>query len=45
MRLKKAVEILEQHQEWRLGKSEEMIHSPKKITKALDVVISKVKKP
>ena len=44
MELKTAIEILEYHQEWRLGKREDMIHEPKKLTEALDVVINEVKK-
>ena len=44
MELKTAIEILEYHQEWRLGKREDMIHEPKKLTQALDVVINEVKK-
>ena len=44
MELKTAIEILEYHQEWRLGKREDMIHEPKKLTEALDVVLNEVKK-
>ncbi len=44
MELKTAIEILEYHQQWRLGKKEDMIHEPKKLTKALDMVILEVKK-
>lgn len=44
MELKTAIEILEYHQEWRLGKREYMIHQPKKLTEALDIVLSEVKK-
>ena len=44
MELKTAIEILEYHQEWRLGKREDMIHEPQKLTEALDVVINEVKK-
>lgn len=43
MELQTAMEILEYHQQWRLGKREDMIYEPKKLTEALDVVISKVK--
>ena len=32
MELKTAIEILEYHQEWRLGKREDMIYEPKKLT-------------
>lgn len=44
MELQTAIEILEYHQEWRLGKREAMIHEPKKLTEALDIVLSEVKK-
>ena len=44
MEIKTAIEILEYHQEWRLGKREDMIHEPKKLTQALDIVLSEVKK-
>lgn len=44
MELQTAIEILEYHQEWRLGKREDMIHEPKKLTAALDMVLSEVKK-
>jgi hypothetical protein len=43
MELQTAIEILEYHQEWRLGKREEMIHEAKKLTQALDVVVNQVK--
>jgi hypothetical protein len=44
MELQTAIEILEYHQQWRLGKREDMIHEPKKLTEALDIVLSEVKK-
>ena len=44
MELKTAIEILEYHQEWRLGKREDMIYEPKKLTEALDIVLMEVKK-
>jgi hypothetical protein len=44
MELKTAIEILEYHQEWRLGKREDMIHEAKKLTEALDMVLCEVKK-
>ena len=44
MELQTAIEILKYHQEWRLGKREDMIHEPKKLTEALDIVLSEVKK-
>lgn len=44
MELQTAIEILEYHQEWRLGKRDDMIHEPKKLTEALDIVLTEVKK-
>lgn len=44
MELQTAIELLEYHQEWRLGKREDMIYEPKKLTEALDVVLGEVKK-
>lgn len=44
MELQTAIEILEYHQRWRLGKREDMIHDQKKLTEALDIVLSEVKK-
>jgi hypothetical protein len=44
MELETAIEILEYHQLWRLGKREDMIHEPKKLTEALDMVLAEVKK-
>ena len=44
MELQTAIEILEYHQEWRLGKREDMINEPKKLTEAIDIVLSEVKK-
>lgn len=44
MELQTAIEILEYHQEWRLGKREDMVHEPKKLTEALDVVLNEVNK-
>lgn len=43
MKLQTAIEVLESHQEWRLGKREDMIHEPKQITEALDTIISEAK--
>lgn len=39
MELQTAIEILEYHQEWRLGKRDDMIHEPKKLTEAIDVIL------
>ena len=44
MELQTAIEILEYHQKWRLGKREDMIYTPQKITEALNIVLSEVKK-
>ena len=44
MELKTAIEILEYHQEWRLGKREDMIHKPKKLTEAIEIILIAVKK-
>jgi hypothetical protein len=44
MELKTAIEILQYHQEWRRGKKNEMIHEPKILTQALDLVLDEVKK-
>lgn len=44
MELQTVIEILEYHQKWRLGKREDMIHEPKKLTEALDIALSEVKK-
>lgn len=42
MELKTAIEIFEHHQEWRLGKREDMIYEPKKLTEAIDMVLKEV---
>ena len=44
MELKTAIEVLDYHQEWRLGKRDDMIHEPKALTEALDRVLDEVKK-
>lgn len=44
MELQTAIEILEYHQEWRLGKREEMIHDPKKLTEAFNIILKEVKR-
>jgi hypothetical protein len=44
MELQTAIEILEYHQAWRLGLKQDMIHEPKKLTEALDIVLKEVKK-
>ena len=43
MDIKQAIEILDYHQKWRLGKLDEMKYTPKELTKAFDVVINYVK--
>ena len=44
MKLETAIEILDYHQEWRLNKRKDMIHEPKKLAQALDLVLLEVKK-
>ena len=44
MELKTAIEILDYHQKWRLGKRDKMIHEAKKLTEALDIVLNEVRK-
>lgn len=44
MELQTAIEILEYHQAWRLGLRQDMIHDPKKLTQAFDIVLKEVKK-
>ena len=44
MNLKEAIEILDYHQSWRLGKIDEIKFSSRQITEALDVVLDEVKK-
>ena len=43
MELITAIEILEYHQKWRLGERDNMIHAPKELTEAIDIVIKEVK--
>lgn len=44
MDLKKAIEILSYHQEWRLGEKEWMIYSPSELTEAFAVALRELKK-
>ena len=44
MTIKEAIKILCYYQSWRLGKIDEMIYEPNKITQALDIVLFEVKK-
>jgi hypothetical protein len=44
MEIQRAINILEYHQEWRLGKRDKMIHEPKILTEALDIVLAEVKR-
>lgn len=44
MELETAIEILEYHQEWRLGKRQDMVHEPRKLTEALDVILRDIKR-
>jgi len=41
--LLKAIRILEAHQKWRQGKTDEMPFTPSQLTEALDVLINHVK--
>lgn len=43
MELQKAIEILEHHQQWRLGKIDDMRWEPRELTDALDLVLEQVK--
>ncbi len=43
MEIKEAIKILENHNNWRLGKTEIMC-DPKKITKAIEIIINEIKK-
>ncbi len=43
MELQTAIEIVEQFQAWRLGKTDDFMHQPKTFTEALDVVLRDVK--
>lgn len=43
MKLKEAIKILEHHQEWRLGKRNDMIQEASTLTEALDIVLMVVK--
>lgn len=44
MGLKTTIEILDYHQQWRLGKRDDMIHEPKKLTQAIDIILREVKR-
>jgi hypothetical protein len=44
MELKTAIEILVYHQEWRQGKRDDMIHEPRKLTEAIDVILFEIQK-
>lgn len=39
MTIKQALEILYQHQKWRLGLTNEMPFTPKELTQALDTIL------
>jgi len=43
MELETAIKILEYHQQWRLGKIDEMIYETKELIEALDIVINEIK--
>ena len=42
MKLQEAIEILEYHQEWRLGKNDEML-DPKVISEAIETILNHLK--
>ncbi len=44
MKLKKAIKIMEHHQKWRKGMTDEIIYNPRLLTKAMDKVteVSKI---
>jgi ABC-type lipoprotein export system ATPase subunit len=44
MKLKKAIEILEQYNDWRRGNTVLLMTHPKKLGKAIDKIIKKYKK-
>ena len=43
MEEKKAIEVLEKHQKWRLGDIDDMPYNPKEITEAINIVFRIVK--
>lgn len=43
MDLIEAIEVLEYHQDWRLGRVDEMIYKPSEITQALDILLTSAK--
>ena len=43
MDIRQAIEILDYHQKWRIGKIEGMKYTPKELTTAFNVVIEHVK--
>jgi len=44
MKLKTAIEVLDHHQEWRLGRREDMVNESKELTEAVDMGLNQVKK-
>lgn len=44
LKLDEAIEILEFHKEWRMGKREEMTFKPKSLVDSVDVLLEEVKK-
>ena len=44
MELQTAIEIIEYHQQWRLGNYDDMIHTPRALTEALDIVLREAKR-
>lgn len=45
MKIKKAIEILKAHNNWRRGHIEEMCLTPKEIGEAIDTVVKELEKP
>lgn len=43
MNLREAIEVLEYHQDWRLGMVDEIAYKPSEITEALDILLASVK--
>ena len=44
MDIQTAIEIVEYHQSWRLGEKEEMLHEPRVLTDAINVLLAEVKR-
>jgi hypothetical protein len=44
MKLQRAIEILEEHQSWRLGSDEETHYTTKELTEAINLVLIEIKR-